>query len=261
VDAAVTGRQHDAAQPDPALKVAHSATYETPYWAVAGLKLRSPVALRVAAPGKGPLRCEAAGDALEAPPAHPRGTVWEQRRDAGPALIAFAVGLAALAAMAFALGAYHTGPFEPFASMAKWQAMLWLEPQPQLRWGWIYPRTAVLLDFVFIAAYAYLLALPFTRAFARLAGLQGVSTPPRRVLNVFGLSLTLLVAADIVENLATLAWLTLQRAVWEWVEVLIAVIVSLAWYAKWIGLAGCLMLCVAGLAAAVVAKRGGKEGA
>jgi hypothetical protein len=107
-------------------------------------------------------------------------------------------------------------------------------------------KTALLLDFGFIATYAYLLGRLMSRAFANLAGLTTLKPRPARWLNILGAGLTLTVVADVLENTATMLLLTTGGAVWPVATGLLAWGTSLAAVAKFTGLAMCAALLVWG---------------
>ena len=102
--------------------------------------------------------------------------------------------------------------------------------------------TALLLDFAFIAAYAYLLGRLCSRAFAAIAGLTTVHSRAPRALNILGMGLLVLVVADLLENTSHLLYLATQNQVWPIVTASLALAITLASLAKWTGLGMCCVL-------------------
>ncbi|NJO34352.1 MAG: hypothetical protein HC869_15705 [Rhodospirillales bacterium] len=103
-------------------------------------------------------------------------------------------------------------------------------------------KTALLLDTLMIVAYAYVLGRWAGRAFASLAGLSSLGQAQRKALNVLGMSLLVLVLADVAENALTLIHLAWSAQSWAWLVWLNRLLLSLAAAAKFIGLLGCGIL-------------------
>jgi hypothetical protein len=84
-------------------------------------------------------------------------------------------------------------------------------------------------------------------AFARLAALRPVQGEPRHWLNVLGLTLPLMVFADVGENLFTLAVLTLEASEADALGFMARVAMAACSLAKWLGAGGVLALVVCGV--------------
>lgn len=261
--AALAGaRPGKASTEEPRARV-HSATYNTPWWALAGLQQRDPHVVLDA------------GKALAvAPLEHPSvaaldlrfplDTVWARPRPLTGLLVA---ALLAAALFLLAGGLLH-GTIAP-ERMTLGQVLLALGQDLgavvaaklalagwQLAWAfsWLYPLTtlpqptgsvarAVLANLGLAVAYGYLLARAVTWAFARIAGVRRAAQRPTRGLNLLGLSAMLAVLGDAASSVLTLAllglfpWPLLASA-----EPLLGLAMSVAALASWLGLSGCAVL-------------------
>jgi hypothetical protein len=81
-----------------------------------------------------------------------------------------------------------------------------------------------------------------SRAFATLAGLRQTDAPARPVLNLLGMALLLMVAADLLENSLHLTLLWANGALWSPLEATLTILLSAAAVAKFAGFAGCVAL-------------------
>jgi uncharacterized protein (DUF2235 family) len=236
----------------------HSTLYDNPLWAIGGMRLRKPhTAWATDVPALGP----------DAPALrYPQDTVWSRdrrmnahrqpRRWATLAVAAAACLLLYLAmgwavaglgyrdvwhALAWQQAAHAPSAFAlwQLSAFAGGQALTNLPDSANL-------KTALLLDFGFIAAYAYLLGRLMSRAFANLAGLTTLKPRPARWLNILGAGLTVAVVADVLENSASMLLLATGGAVWPVVTGLLAWGTSLGAVAKLTGLAMCAALLVWG---------------
>ena len=241
----------------------HSATYTTPWWALAGLRQREPQVVHDA------------GKALAVAPVEhpsvaalglrfPADTVWARPRPLTGLL------LAALLAAAFFLlaGGLLHGTIAPQRmtlgqclmalgqdvgevvtaklALARWQlawAFSWLYPLATLTQPVGNVARAVLANLGLAIAYGYLLARAVPWAFARIAGVRRAAQPPIRWLDLMGLSAMLAVLGDAATSVLTLAllwlfpWPLLASA-----EPLLGLAMSVAALASWLGLLGCAVL-------------------
>jgi hypothetical protein len=263
-----------------ARRVAHAETYETPWWALGGLKLRDATSNpdwtlphRPITPVEHP----AAGQpALR----FPGQSAWARRRPRRNLWLALVGLLSCMLLAGWALAPPQLpGSAEPLqlgrwaldtvgqalaanSALTRWQ-LGWLAalnpgegaPGAQQHLGW-----ALLIDLPLIVCYAYLLARGTSRAFAQVAGLRHVGSADRPLLNWLGGAAGLAVGADLVENLATwLTWLCSGSgsgsggvAVAAWV---FGLLMTLACAAKWLGLLGSGLLIGWGAWAHAVAAR------
>lgn len=254
----------------------HSETWQTPLWALAGLQQRNPHVVLDAGKPQDVVPVEHRSVAAFGL-VFPVDTVWARRRP----LTGLFVALVLAAVFWLLAGGLLQGFIVP-ARMTLWECLLALGQSlthaGQLRqvaaanlalahWqiGWplsmSYPLTAlpqpagrvagaIWADFGLIAAYACVLSRAVTWAFARIVRLQRVSDRPSAFLNALGLAATVAVGSDVLENLLTLALVS----VFPWpllagVEPLLGLAMTAAALAKWAGLLGCGALVLWGLAA------------
>jgi hypothetical protein len=109
---------------------------------------------------------------------------------------------------------------------------------------------ALWADFGLVAAYAVILARAVTWAFARIVRVQRADQRPSALLNVLGLAATVAVGGDAAENVLTLVLVS----AFPWpllagVEPLLGLAMTVAALAKWVGLLGCGLLFLWGMAA------------
>jgi Uncharacterized alpha/beta hydrolase domain (DUF2235) len=253
---------------DPLERLVHSAPYSTPWWAIAGLKVRDPVvsmkridaAVKLAHPVESPMVAAAAL-------AFPKDTVWRTPRAWGWLLFAaFMYCVFATIAAAFHLGPNPLNAAAvctlPFASIFSW--MNELPPlisanlcfaQWQLAWfangqspstgliGYHSPNRAVAVDFFITASYGYLLARGAGWAFARRAGLRRVGMKPSKPLQFLGMAPLVAILGDVFENLLT--WLTLavaRNSFFPKAEYGVGALMTLASATKWLALLASLAL-------------------
>lgn len=240
----------------------HSASYDSPWWALAGLHVRNPrqADVRVKTKEKPPQESLTVGvNQLR----FPASTQWRSPRSWRPVI------LAALLAFVFWViaGTFLLGPTQlagqnwwqqivagvqalpavaaANAQLASWQTawfMPWQEPSARLA-AWHNPAMALVADFGLILAYGFLLGCAVSWAFARLARLRGVNDAVPVWLNRLGLAAPIAIASDIAENLLTLALMatTPSPNVPGW-EYLLGFAMSLASMGKWLGLVACAIL-------------------
>ncbi|OYV02450.1 MAG: hypothetical protein CFE45_00180, partial [Burkholderiales bacterium PBB5] len=100
---------------------------------------------------------------------------------------------------------------------------------------------------VLIAAYAYALSWWVSGAFARLVGWRRAGDGARLIITVLGWALPLAVGSDLAEDLVTAAVLVSLKLGWWALAAVLQWVLPLLSLAKLIGLAGALVLVVAGL--------------
>ena len=221
------------------LPLRHDALHDTPYWALTGMTVREMQtqcvrtnAQAAACDGQGvEVDVQASGEShLEGP------SVWDERRKAWPALFA-AVG----AALAIAFSGWNLLPpdrplregpgaacgfaMQQLATISPWTVDVrgvWpgCEPAPAggLRHAEAWERVqaaslgwALAWDFVFIAAFGYLIARLSSRVFTWAAGWQRPGQPRRAWLLAMGWLPALAVGSDALENTLTLAALAMDH--------------------------------------------------
>ena len=251
-------RCHEALAPKPATRLGHDPMHENALWALAGMTLRDTTQAVGTEDGDSEKVDPVAHPSAAAPP--PK-SVWDDGAGMGWTLAAIAAAIAAAVASGLCLLPAR-GPGAGVADLPHraWEA---LRAGGSLAWTqtsalW-HPsalssdlstaaaravRHAIELDFLFIAAYGWLLARLVSRSFARLAGWRNVSDPVPHVARL-GMALPFLLGCDVLENLlGLLAGSARANGAGPW----LAVIGGLASCGKWLGLLGCVALVVLGLA-------------
>jgi uncharacterized protein (DUF2235 family) len=247
----------------PAHPVVHSEIYNNPWWAAGGMCVRQPLPNDPA--HEIPPQCRqivSMAPPLIKPLRYPQDTVWSRDstmntyrspRRWWTLAIAALVCAVLMAAMGWAVadlgradlwrasswcGALHANKL-----MALWQLnAVFGSANPIHLTETAKLSTALLLDFAFIAAYAYLLGRLCSRAFAAIAGLTTVHSRAPRALNILGMGLLVLVVADLLENTSHLLYLATQNQVWPIITAGLALAITLASLAKWTGLGMCCAL-------------------
>jgi hypothetical protein len=245
----------------PAHKVVNDQLYLTPWWALGGMRVRTPLKLQQQAakhaiPTLPPVESPTVhANALD----YPARTLWRQARPMGGLLLA-AVLVCALWVMAGALllpgndlqGANWRAQLQSVWDMlhsaatancqfAQWQLGWLMQGQaPSKGLGaFTHPAGAVLVDFGLIVAYGYLLARATGWAFTRIARLRRVTQIEPVWLNCLGMAALVTVGGDMTENLFTWALLlTSPNPYVPSIEWILGALMSLAALAKWLGLAG-----------------------
>ena len=228
----------------------HCQLRSTPLWALSGMALRD--SRRVA--------IDDAPDATVRMAEHPSVAQWDARypddsvwRSAGLSgwwwfyLVAGCVLAVALGWLL--LGSVASVPEALAANMRLQQWQLTAVFSTDGSWwrtalSFASPRWAAVWDDLLILCYAYVLATLAARAFAHAAAFNRHGRAVPRLLNVLGWALPVLVIADLAENLCT--WLTLtlgHHGVW-WLAAVTRLGMALASVAKFVGLAGVLLLIV-----------------
>jgi len=231
--------------PDGAVKL-HDATFSVPWWALAGLTVRDPVAL-------GPKATRIEHPSVAAQP-DPMPSVWTAPGHRGANIgIGASIFGALVSRWLQALALAGTWPgfaaLELPSKLARAQlALLWTRPGdlaplaqafgPGIGW-------AMLADMLLAASYGYLLARVAGWAFRRAAGVRrlGQGVPAWRWL---GLAPLCAVGADACENV-----LTALASAWDGpvglLQGLVLYLVGLAAAAKFLGLLGCAALALVAL--------------
>jgi uncharacterized protein (DUF2235 family) len=243
--------------------VLHSEIYNNPWWAAGGMRVRQPVP-------DDPMHQLPPDWAQAVPEAdlptqqlrYPQDTVWSRDiamnayrppRRWWTLAIAALVCAVLMAAMGWAVAdlgrtdvlqaSSWRAAMDANTSMALWQLnAMFGSANPIHLTETAKLSTALLLDFAFIAAYAYLLGRLCSRAFAAIAGLTTVHSRPPRALNFLGMGLLVMVVADLLENTTHLLYLATQNQVWPIITAGLALAITLASLAKWIGLGMCCAL-------------------
>jgi hypothetical protein len=234
--------------------VLHSELYTNPWWAAGGMRVRQPE----------PAWAQALPEA-DLPTAqlrYPQDTVWsrDSAMDAHrPPRRSWTLALAVLActALLVAMGwaaadlgradllqaSSWRAAFKANSAVALWQinAVFGDDNAIQLAAS-AKLKTALLLDFAFIAAYAYVLGRLCSRAFAAIAGLTTVHSRAPRGLNFLGMGLLVMVVADLLENTSHLLHTSTQGSVWPTITAALALLITLSSLAKWAGLGMCAAL-------------------
>jgi uncharacterized protein (DUF2235 family) len=275
--AAVACKEPASEAPDRGL---HSETYDTAWWALAGLKQRDPTRNPDWNRADTPVQAQEHPSVARPARCFAQDTVWRRRRPAAPlvgsslGVIFFALLAGRLLATPAELDLSAWGAFLASGSeqvRAAWAANLalsawqlgWLPWAHPLQWPWPAPMQvappalrhlggALLADLGLIGCYAYLLARSSSWAFARVAGLRRAAALPRStgLLNLLGQAAGVAVLADLVENLSTWAvqlsagGADLPAAEWLW-----GLLMTAASAAKWGALLGCGLLLTWGLLA------------
>jgi uncharacterized protein (DUF2235 family) len=251
----------------PGERLVHSETHASAWWAAAGLASRDTRHVRVDGGEPVPVRTAehptvAAWDAR-----FPQATVWRTRRPIGPPLVAAALCVL----LFFAIGELLTRPvamdtgvidraaawfarFGDFAATSlaflRWQlagpfaALFGSEPWGEAIGAFVAPRRALLWDFGLIAAYAYVLGWLASGAFARRVGLRRLDQAAPRTLCRLGGALPLMLAADVVENLAGLVAITALGRGAAVIALLPGLVMSAAAWIKLVAFAGVLWLAI-----------------
>ena len=247
--------------------IAHDPCFDTPWWGVAGLTVRTNLTRTVEGRHK-TIRVITEGAARKpVERIHPvwnAGAVLRNVRFwlalAASCLLALACGWLAHAAVdpastlgvverarlgGFELDAWQRGYFPPCAhelfrfSQDAFQCPQQLASLPPAVW-------ATVVDFGFIAAYSWLLGLFAAWAFKEMAGWRNPDekVPP---LFVLGWAPLIAVAADLAENLLTI--LTLWSLNWNnpRISAMLGAFMLVANLTKWIGLAGSALLIACGI--------------
>lgn len=228
----------------PVRRIAHDPLYSTPWWAVMGMTVRSTQSARLHS---------VVGTQEEASPPN---SVWDTRRSALPLF-----GWGAFGALVLVLSGYMLLPMTGWSgfkdllltpsiwleamkaavSLAATQVSAWFDPQGPFvvasQLG-ACPRRALAFDFLFIAAYAYVLARLCSRAFARRFAWRDLNDPVP-ALRILGFALPLMVGGDIVENVLGIAAFSCGNGVFGQLLFCVGVLGSLA---KYVGLLGCVIL-------------------
>lgn len=251
-----------AHEPERAAKpcIAHDTCYDTPWWGIAGLSVRTNVT-HVEGGKEHRVRVIPEGAALD-----PQARIYSVWQSASVlASHRFWLALACVCILWLACGwlghgALHADAGADFFAAARdgalgfdaWQrgfldacldearrCVAPLASPASAAW-------AVILDFGFIAAYGWLLGLCATWAFREMTGSR---RPDDRVspLLLLGKAPLLAVPGDVLENLFTL--LTLWAIEWQagGPAALLGAAMMAANLAKWTGLAGCLLLLSCGI--------------
>jgi uncharacterized protein (DUF2235 family) len=238
--------------------IAHDACYDTPWWGVAGLAVRTNIAYTAGGSAyRIPLK--AAGAATEA---HPKlYSVWSAGIKRMNGRFWFAVAAVIVFWMITSwLGyvALHGENATSFLAKIGQGAAGLDEWQRTYAWTAIassgYPAPAsgahafwaVVVDFALIAAYSWLLGLYASWAFMKLAGPR---MPDEKIpaLLLLGMAPMVAVLADLAENILTLLTLWCMSRAWWSVSIFSGGLMMAANLVKWAGLLASLVLIGCGI--------------
>jgi uncharacterized protein (DUF2235 family) len=249
-----------------ALPRVHSETYDTPWWALTGLRVRDMDAVQDATGKQWALKPQEHASVESLRLEFDEDTVWRRTRSPLGLVAAALLGLF----FAVLAGQMLTGAVDlrtmsivqasaallkdlpdawnANAGLAWWQ-LAWVLHGPPLQSLPAFKSVtgAIFADFGLIAAYGYLISRGVTWGFARVARLRRVKQRPSAALNRLGLSAPVAVAADVAENFLTL-WLVLgyPSTLAPWSEWLVGMAMTTASLVKWAGLLGCAELVIWG---------------
>jgi len=234
-------------------RIVHSEVQCNPWWAAAGLSVRDTTRARL---GKEWVRLDPLPNAasVRSPPLKmPGDTSWRRANWTG---LALATG--AMLALYVLMGAVLLG------AVAGDNPRAWLEQVVRANTGFaawqLWPAgdapgawraSALAIDVLFIGAYSHVLGWMFGAGFAALAGLREAGSGPRPWLNLLGLGLMVLVAADVTENVLTLVILAGQSWWYPWLDVAARVALGAASWTKVLGLLWVVPLSISGLVARI----------
>ena len=268
-----------SAFPVPSVLRVNTQLHPSPIWALTGLAVRDPSWVDLDGRAGARINPVAHASVQAQPLSFPSHTAWAAPRAGWPLLLAALLlpllllaigqlqhglpwsvaGRPLTAGESIGLVALHAGDYlQANARFLVWQASgMGLGDSPCRPGLNCSPQGALLLDLALMATLAYLLARGASWAFARRAGLRGITDRPAPWLQRLGWALPVMVAGDLLENLFTslslglmnqqadlLAALTrLLMAAATWVHVLatlavLALILSGAWPARQAATAG-----------------------
>ena len=228
-------------------RLRHDALWETPWWALAGMCLRN----------MQPRTSE--HQAIAVVPGPWAGvvstSVWDQRRQAWPIVLAVLAGAAflLLSGICLTAGGWHALSEQGLGTAAR-QAVSFASDQFASLWGdgllaagaapWdmsTQPAWAMLWDCLFILSWGYVLARISSLSFAWLAGARSPasSLPPWRLL---GFAPLLAVGGDFGEDMLTLAAIVNHAAGVDLAASALLWLVGVASLAKLAGLVACVPL-------------------
>ena len=240
--------------------IAHDPCFDTPWWGVAGLTVRTNVT-HIQEHKEKTIRVSTEGAARE--PVERIHSVWNMAAVLHD--YRFWAALACACVLALAGGWLAYVAFHPQGTLAwidrpwagalefdAWQRGL-LAPCIGDKPGCLHPPAslpgafwATVVDVGFIAAYGWLLGLFAAWAFKEMAGWRNPDDKPAPVF-VLGLAPMLAVVADLSENLLTM--LTLWSLYWNnpFISAVLAFAMLCANLSKWVGLAGSALLIACGI--------------
>jgi hypothetical protein len=238
-------------------------TWSNPMWAITGLAVRDTARAAVDDTDGTQIRTSLHPSVAKWRHTFPRGTVWKGHWSAGR-WFAIVVALALALYMPLVLGQLlEDGTGVPWfneaqqylaanAGLQRWQFDLLASHGAWSEHLFAFAKTpaqvvkAILWDQLFIAAWGFVLAHLVTPAFAYLAGLTRHNRPAPRLLNRLGLVLLYAVGADLAENALTLLALGSSALDWLVLTWVMRVLLFAASLAKWVCLAGVLVLLAGG---------------
>jgi uncharacterized protein (DUF2235 family) len=241
--------------------IAHDACYDTPWWGVAGLTVRTNIAHATRrSADRIPVLAEGAATARN-PSIYSVWSTGAKRSDwrfwfavacviatwtlcGGFSHAAFHDSHAPAYLAQISQGATQLDDWQRTYARDAWQALRH-DSAPPRPGDWAY--AAILADCAFIAAYSWLLGLCASWAFMEMAGRRNPQdkVPP---LFLLGRAPMVAVLADVTENILTI--FTLWSIPYgPWPSIAFGGLMMLANLAKWIGVAGSVALIVSGIIA------------
>lgn len=248
-------------QPQPARL--GSETWATPLWAVTGLAVRDTARASMDDVPDIPVKMDVHPSASGWAYAFPLGTVWTGHWG-WHQWLGIAVALLLVMFMPLALGQLLlggsgwpglAGACDYLAAnlhLQRWQLGLfsphdqWLQQLDAIAVTRGAAATAIAWDFLLVGAWGFVLAHAVTPAFAFLAGLVEYGKTQPRLVNTLGWMLPVALGAGLAENTFTLLALAAASLDWNLLLWPLRALLLLAALAKWVGLAGVLLLLVAG---------------
>jgi uncharacterized protein (DUF2235 family) len=247
-----------AQQPQIARERLHSELYVSCLWALTGMTVRRCDAVRVDGEDTDrPLVPEAHPSVAASKLAFPADTVWHKRAVPPALYVGLLVGCTAYLASGWLLLGEALPTTLAAATLYAWHCIVVNAQFAWLQLTWLFQagphafselmspthlRGLVWLDFLFIAAYAYVLSWFAVKAFAKKAAFRLVAAPPKRRLNMLGWALVLMVVADVVENGLTLVAFGLYDSAYCGIAKAVGIAMSVASLCKFVGFAGVIAL-------------------
>jgi hypothetical protein len=240
-----------------------SETWATPLWAVTGLAVRDTARAAMDDVPDIPVKMDVHPSASAWAYPFPLSTVWTghwSRRQWLGIVVALLLALSMPLIVGQMLTAGSGWPtlaeacnyLWANAQLQSWQLGLfqshadWLKQLADIPIARGVAAAAIAWDFLFVAAWGFVLAHAVTPAFAFLAGLVSYGRTQPRVINTLGWMLPVALGADIAENLLTLLALAAASLGWQLILWPLRLAVFVAALAKWLGIAGVVLLLVAG---------------
>lgn len=242
--------------------VVHSQTLVQPLWALTGLRVRNPHLVLIDGQTPMPITPQSGTQGDLAPSlSYSRNAAWSRAKPTLAHRLSLLAALIWMLAIGQSLvGAPATGSvwgdfgfsiahwrdyLQANGAFQQWQLTAWLLPDPSSPLAaWASPAKSLFWDVGLIATYAYALSWWAAKAFATVAGLRSIDSPPTPWLNRLGLALPLAVCSDLLENALSASALVLMSAdLSAWARPVLCLL-AVCSVLKWLGLAGVAALVV-----------------